>query len=54
MHDALGIMDHQLKILMQQRLTLGAVGDHVLNLRIRFHMRREASASSADLACVSD
>ena len=40
-------MLHQLRIFVNQRLAFGPVGDHVLDLRLRFHIRGKAGPAGA-------
>jgi len=47
-------MKHQLEIFVQQRFALSAVRNHVLDLSVRFDVRRKSRAARADETCVSD
>jgi hypothetical protein len=43
-----GEMLHQLCVLVDQRLALGAVGDHEFHLRLRFYVGGEPGPTGAD------
>jgi len=47
-------VEHQLKILVQERLALGAIGDDELDAGRGFDVGRKARAAGADYACCSD